>query len=259
MKLLLSILLLTFSASAYPQSQTWGKSGKVIYPNAFPSTFRIDGGGTNSLTVNNTNAAGTTIARFQQQGTNAVTISKTELAGATFSIDYSDPNGVSFFGGSFLLSGVSGDGNPGYVFDTSIPHTSGNLLEVKNNGTNKFTLAYNGDMSSDGWGLGTDTPSTGSLVLGYTALSPGTSDGNTPYYMDTSITHASGRLLEIANNSTNKFTVSFDGAITTGDSGGGAGAWKLGTRVTGVSVALVITNYVEVNINGTVVKLAIVQ
>lgn len=46
------------------------------------------------------------------------------------------------------------------------------------------------------------------------------------------------------------------GAIQTGDPGGGAGAWKLGTFVAG-AVALDTANYVEVEIGGTVRKLLV--
>lgn len=50
------------------------------------------------------------------------------------------------------------------------------------------------------------------------------------------------------------------GSITTGTPNGGtAAAWKLGTVVTGASVTMVTTNYIQVDIGGTLYKLAIVQ
>lgn len=47
------------------------------------------------------------------------------------------------------------------------------------------------------------------------------------------------------------------GSITTAaPSANGAGAWKLGSRITAVGLVLLATNYVEVDIGGTIVKLA---
>lgn len=40
----------------------------------------------------------------------------------------------------------SADGTTPYTFDTSLAHTSGNLMEVKNNGTNTFGLAASGGL-----------------------------------------------------------------------------------------------------------------
>ncbi len=53
--------------------------------------------------------------------------------------------------------------------------------------------------------------------------------------------------------------VFFSGSLTTPDPGSGVADWKLGKVITGASVALVATNYVEVSIAGTVRKLALVQ
>lgn len=47
--------------------------------------------------------------------------------------------------------------------------------------------------------------------------------------------------------------------LVTGDPGSGAGAWQYGKLIQGASVALVTTNYIEVKIDGTVRKLAVVQ
>jgi len=48
-------------------------------------------------------------------------------------------------------------------------------------------------------------------------------------------------------------------ALTTASPGSGSAPWQLGTVITGVTVALTTTNYVEVLINGVVKKLALVQ
>lgn len=90
-------------------------------------------------------------------------------------------------------------------------------------------------------------------------INPDEDTTSSSYNFNTSETHTSGNLLELSNNSTNKFTVNYDGAIKTGDPSGAAVDWKLGNKITGATVSLVTTNYVEVNINGSVVKLAIVQ
>jgi hypothetical protein len=47
------------------------------------------------------------------------------------------------------------------------------------------------------------------------------------------------------------------GAIKTGDPGSGSGRWKLG-GVVNAAVALDITKYLEVNINGAIIKIGIV-
>ena len=129
-------------------------------------------------------------------------------------------------------------------------------------------LAYGGigvDPYSNGHKVYFETSSTKTQVKLYadtfikTLLEPTIADGLTPYVFDTSFTHISGNLLTVANNTTNKFSVDFDGAITTGDPGAGTAGWKLGTKVTGATVSLVTTNYVEVNIGGSIVKLAIVK
>lgn len=50
-----------------------------------------------------------------------------------------------------------------------------------------------------------------------------------------------------------------DMSFKTGSPGSGASPWKLGTVISNATVTLVTTNYVEVSIGGTVVKLAIVK
>jgi hypothetical protein len=47
--------------------------------------------------------------------------------------------------------------------------------------------------------------------------------------------------------------------LRTGDPGSGRAAWQMGKAITGVSVALVVTNYIEVKIDGVVRRLALVQ
>jgi hypothetical protein len=56
----------------------------------------------------------------------------------------------------------------------------------------------------------------------------------------------------------NKDLMTVSGAIETANPGSGAGFWKLG-GVIGAAVALDITKYVEVSINGAVIKLGVVS
>ncbi len=173
-------------------------------------------------------------------------------------------NGAIELSGFTFLTPTAADGSTPFTFDTSTPHTSGNLLEVKNNGTNKFALDFKGSFFGPGIefdpGVGSDA-GKGALFIGSetTLFGFADDDGTVPYIFGTSKTHSVGDLVQFQNNGTNVATITPTGAITTGNPGAGSGAWKLGTKVIGVSVALVITNYVEVNIGGTVVKLAIVQ
>jgi hypothetical protein len=55
------------------------------------------------------------------------------------------------------------------------------------------------------------------------------------------------------------FSVSSTNGISTADPGSGVGSWKLGKVITGATITLTATNYVEVMIDGVVVKLAVVQ
>lgn len=59
---------------------------------------------------------------------------------------------------------------------------------------------------------------------------------------------------------TNKASITAGTSVGTGNpSGGTAAPWKLGSLVTGASVSLVTTNYIQIDINGTPYKLGIVQ
>lgn len=140
---------------------------------------------------------------------------------------------------TFLSPGTA-DGQVPYRFGTSVEHTSGNLVEITNNGDLLFFISKNsanlkhddgaGTISSafqfvDGtisrmgaqWNSPTDDQS---LVLlsaqerdarlridindqTYVRLIPANADGSTPFFFDTSIAHTSGPLLEFANLGTN--------------------------------------------------------
>jgi hypothetical protein len=76
------------------------------------------------------------------------------------------------------------------------------------------------------------------------------------YTLGTSTNLFSGdKILALQNNTTNVATIEFDGAITAGSTN----RLKTGPIVTGASVALTTTNYLELTINGVVKKVALVQ
>lgn len=133
-----------------------------------------------------------------------------------------------------LLEPTLSDGNTSYLFDTSISHTSGNLMEVKNNGAKQSQLDYDGNLTiGDGNGtpkfLANGVAGSASISsLGVLRLLPSSSlktylnppavDGDTAYTFDTSITHTSGNLVDVLNNGTAKFSVDYRGAIVVGSS-----------------------------------------
>lgn len=61
-----------------------------------------------------------------------------------------------------------------------------------------------------------------------------------------------------ANPSTNRLVLG-DMSITTGDPGSGTAEWKLGKVITGASVTLTTTNFLEITVDGVVKKVALVQ
>lgn len=94
----------------------------------------------------------------------------------------------------------------------------------------------------------------------FTELNVAAPDGSTAYTFDTSVIHTSADLAGIKNFGTNRWALGFSGStvqsgtLTTSDPGNGSGAWSLGKVVTG-AVTSSTTNYVEVKIDGAVVKL----
>jgi hypothetical protein len=65
----------------------------------------------------------------------------------------------------------------------------------------------------------------------------------------------SGQIFQFQNGNTNQFTVDWEGSITAGSTN----RLKTGPVITGVTVALTTTNYLELTINGVVKKVALVQ
>ncbi len=276
MKLFLS-LLLTFTTSALcAQTKTFTGTSTRIWPNQYKDTLTLDGKGTNTMTVNNTNAvtSDTVLARFQQQGTNQFRITQ---------------------GGRILIgNGANDEGIQNYesiysVFDESLGDPAANRWRLRSKDSSAYN--YYGQIDMQTGTSNTNAPSAsvvfvsvggagqygeldlygtaGNRVIGLydgngttSAITPDSADGSTIAKFGSSLAHTSGNLLEVPNfgTLTNGLQVAFDGAITTGDPiGGTAGAVKFGKVVTGVTVGLIITNYVNVTVDGVALKFALVQ
>lgn len=118
--------------------------------------------------------------------------------------------------------------------------SAGNFIDIySDDGQQSFVIQNTNNLAT-----------TGQL----TGIQPTIGDGATPYFYDTFVNHTSGQIATFQNFGTNVFTINFDGSITTGNPGSGIASWKLGKVVTG-AVTSSVTNYVEVDIAGTLVKL----
>ncbi len=93
------------------------------------------------------------------------------------------------------------------------------------------------------------------------ALDPGQDLEGTPYIFGTTATVSSGNLLKAQNNGTNKFTVDYLGGVTTGLPTGATNAhpFKIGAKSDAVGLVLVATNYIQIEVNGVLYKMALVQ
>jgi hypothetical protein len=109
------------------------------------------------------------------------------------------------------------NGSTPYVLDTSVEHTNGNLLEIKNDGANAVVFTYDGEI--DIFGLdgsvgvyiqsesGVDFSDYWSDSLDIyinnverVRLHPKVPDGTPPYIFDTSIHHATGSMVEFKSS-----------------------------------------------------------
>jgi hypothetical protein len=160
---------------------------------------------------------------------------------------------------------------PAYILDTSRPHTTGNLLEVSNMGTNVAFVNFRGDAafgttkfirlqnypSLNGAAIFADTGQA--LYLGANANAQSDVEVTSTNFRPVT-DNARGLGATNARWSEGWFTNTTTVAdFQTGDPGGGTALWRLGKVVTGATVALTLTNYVEVMIGGSVKKLALVQ
>lgn len=193
------------------------------------------GGFSSSINVNNTNGSYSVMSGSGEiegfvaggsgiiidPGTGAwftnVTIAATLDAGSTFPL---------------LLQPDAPDGTTPYVNDTSIAHTSGNLMEVKNNGTNIYQFGYGGQFiitSIDGTAGMTVTEPFGGYLdaqagyfdvagisgLGYGQWFPDANDSGFVMLVDSSVLHTSGPIAEFINHSeaTKRVMVMWDGSV----------------------------------------------
>lgn len=220
-------------------------------------------------------------------GANSPTINMFDASGQGTEAQFANPVGngylLRYFGngasGPFLVfNPEASDGVSLYTFDSTTPHTTGNLLEVMNNGTNVFNI----DLANQGAfltlnsliGVGyfvrnLDSPSydgfmnsvSVSLGSGAFLASPYEVDGNAPYKLDTLTTHTTGNLLTAKNNGAEKFAVNFSGGIITGvpNTATNALPFKVGQVAAGIGLTVIATNYLQIEINGTAYKVGLVQ
>lgn len=141
---------------------------------------------------------------------------------------------------------------------------SGNLASTTN--LNPGILVYNGSNNPYGVDLGYNSSRYATRVFAASGnISFGTmAAGSTLHtnFTELMFLNATGLGIGVASPS-EKLDVSgngkFTGTLTTGSSGAGAGAWRLGVRVASSGLTLDDTQYIEISIGGTVYKLALVN
>ncbi len=99
-----------------------------------------------------------------------------------------------------------------------------------------------------------NTSETGKL-----SITSSVSNGTTSFCLSSDITHTNGNLLEFGNNTGVVASIQYAGSFkTTSPNSGVAQAFKVGSRVTGAFV-ISTGNYVQFELNGEVLKLALVN
>jgi hypothetical protein len=98
-------------------------------------------------------------------------------------------------------------------------------------------------------------------LTGKAVLFPSVGGTLTPYIFDTIPIHTSGNLVEVANNTTNQFTINYLGGVTTGLPTGATNAqpFKIGSEANAIGLVLVATNYIQIELNGVAYKLGLVK
>lgn len=273
MKTLFALLLL-LPLSAFAQSKTWGGNSTTIRPNQGTNTIALSTGVV-TVAINYTNTVDDTVRLidFQEDGGEIGYVSGwgglvkgsnvDNLWGAPTSSDYL----LSFVSttddaltSSDVTIGIANDEDwDTYAYSQIIHDASGPA---------RFTGEGFDSVNKASWFLGwtvVNSPllrlsvGTGSLTS-RTLLDPSGSAGSgQPYLLDTSVPITSDQILSVKNNGTNYFNVTFDGKIKTRPAVTTAGEWRLGTIITNSAVTVITDSYVEISINGQVLKLAIVQ
>lgn len=135
--------------------------------------------------------------------------------------------------GSSQLNGLvtASSGRASYILDTSVSHSSDDILQLKNSGADLMQIGvdtgganghwYLYDSSGASYVYAQSGASSANLLLNiggtsYTRLNPSRNSPNTAYEFGTSITHSSGNIVDVKNNTTNVLSVQYDGALIFG-------------------------------------------
>lgn len=281
MKTILTFLLMLFFATAWganPSFQDFNsgqfgvagnkvvvKSG-VLLTNPVVSSGVITGNGSGLTNLSSqvwTNSAGVIQPSGVGANTNAVYIFP---QGAV----HIGTNTTTFWGGTYGETLVSfrdvSKGEPNYatlflsVSSDSSGTINGQLEAYQSTNTSQLKLKaganFGGDENIDikmtPGSSYIDFTSGGTSVAGF---KPSIADGSTPHYLDTTLAHTSGNLLELKNLATDKFVVAYDGSVTASGvfTGNASGLTNLPTVWGGISNnAVTGTNIIVDNLRTTI-------
>lgn len=214
-----------------------GPGGDTIWTNdnGTISASSTAGNGTNAFRVNaaTTHTSGN-LVEVQNNGTNAVYVTAlgevfarpntggfaVENTGGGFLYAYPDTLRVYADGGAVLNSQAVLDSFTPHTLDTGgITHTTGNLLEVKNNGTNKVQITpYGGLLLANGPDNGSDTD-TLSNTYDLSKGDPDVTSINTYLVDSDGFNYYAQAILNMSITSSNAPTVSLNLGATPGDTG----------------------------------------
>lgn len=126
-------------------------------------------------------------------------------------------------------------------------------LGTASNGSTNMTVSVNGGSlvlsPSSGW-----VTTSGNIQSTGGGLYMGNDDVNGAFW------RVSGQVVQAVRGDGGDYSpIKGLSLLTSNPSGGTSGTWKLGIPVTGASVSLVTTNYIQVDIGGTAYKLGLVQ
>lgn len=249
------------------QSKTWLGTPTLMWPAQATNALVIDSKGTNTLTLNNTNAYSPTniILRMQRQSTNVLVVDEhgSQFIGIGALERFNDPEWGS---GPGIYAFSDNDTDPDYgaafnvLFYTHYSEEGDSEFRIF---TAPFMSNIRGASTLGGFfEINTQEEDHGFTLYGasgndgWLVLKPDYFNGQSCFQFNVSkkVEHDTGPIFSVQNATTNAFTVMFDGAIKTANPGNGVGSWKLGDKID--SPVTVNTNrYIEVDIGGTVYKL----
>jgi hypothetical protein len=128
------------------------------------------------------------------------------MTGASPSVAIPGPNA----GVTFTTNKDAGDAGTDIVFNTTNTRSAGLIFDVKNNGVSVLSVDYNGGLSWSGASL-TASASNGGVTL---TGNKDAGDAGADILCNTTNTRTAGALLDVQNDSTSKFKVGYDGALT---------------------------------------------